>query len=111
MWIVVVVFVSTPVVLVILLQPVVDVLGWFRRCWWLKSFRRESPLHCMCRAQYNDCIAQVNQHVNNMDLVSILTITVPRGSKKKTHFWTACWGGEEARIEGKVRMVVRITHL
>ena len=34
------------------------------------------PLHCTCRAQYNNSIARVNQHVNNMDLVLILTITV-----------------------------------
>ena len=34
------------------------------------------PLHCTCRAQYNNSTARVNQHVNNMDLVLILTITV-----------------------------------
>ena len=34
------------------------------------------PLHCMCRAQYNNSTVRVNQHVNNMDLVLILTITV-----------------------------------
>ena len=42
---------------------------------WHKSCSIQ-PLHCMCRAQYNNSIAQVNQHVNNMDLVLILTITV-----------------------------------